>query len=523
MPMDRDETGRLLALAADALGRLAQDDPLRDVLSGLAEAAGQMRDMMENAVQGMYTGTLDGRIVSANPAFARLLGYPSVEAMLPIEDFARQHYMTPGDRDGLVEELLRNGRVVNREVRLRRVDGTPAWGLANIRLFTGADGTARIDGVTVDITARKKAEDALAASERRHRRILETAGEGFLYMDGDLVIREVNEAYCRLSGRSREELLGRTPFDFATPEFGEFMRRNRDRLLSMDYRTFEGVLLHADGHEVPVLVHGNTLRCEDGTPVGNVAFVADMTDSKKALALAAEVQRGLLPSGPPRVAGLEVAGRSVPSQYAGGDYFDYLEGEAGFRAVVGDVTGHGLDAALLMTTARGFLRMRSAQAGTLPEIVGDLNMHLTRDTGDTGRFMTLFMLEVSPGGGLCWVRAGHDPALVYDPARDEFSELGGRGLALGILEDASFEESRGGVLAPGQVLAAGTDGIWEARDASGEMFGKDRFREAVRRSAAQGAGAVVEAVFDDLREFAGPVLEDDATLVVLKSTSGGPA
>ena len=89
----------------------------------------------------------------------------------------------------------------------------------------------------------------------------------------------------------------------------------------MDYRTFEGSLLAADGRVVPILVHGNTLRCEEGTPVGNVAFVSDITEKKKAMALAAEVQRGLMPSAPPRLPGLDVAGRSVPSQYAGGGLF----------------------------------------------------------------------------------------------------------------------------------------------------------------------------------------------------------
>jgi len=476
--------------------------------------------MFENALQAMYAGTLEGRILDANPAFAAVLGYPSVAAMLPIEDFARRHYMVPESRDALVAELREKGAVLNREVHLKRLDGTPVWGLANIRLYRDGQGRELIEGITVDITARKSAEEALAASERRHRRILETAGEGFLYMDLDMVIKDVNEALCSLLGRTREEILGRTPLDFATPEFGVFLRSNRDRLLGQEYRTFEGSLLRSDGRAVPVLIHGNTLRCVDRTPVGNVAFVSDLSEEKKALALAAKVQQGLMPSGSPRFPGLEVAGRSVPSQYAGGDYFDYLEdgpgGERFLRTVVGDVTGHGLDAALFMATVRGFLRMRSAQPGSLAGVVADLNVHLARDTRDSGRFMTLLLMEFRPFEGVRWVRAGHDPALLYDPLSGGFTEFLGQGMALGVLEDAAYAESLAPWPAPGQVLALGTDGIWEARGASGEMFGKERFKASIRSRARQGAPAILEGVFEDLHAFAGPVLEDDATLVVVK-------
>ena len=520
MTTSSDKTAELILRARELTRSLGEEDPLRELLSGLAEAAARSQSMFENAVQAMYAGTLDGRILDANPAMAAILGYPSLAAMLPMEDFAGKHYMVPESRAALVAELRERGVVLNREVSLKRLDGTPVWGLANIRLFCDADGRELIEGITVDITARKSAEEALAASERRLRRILETAGEGFLYMDLDMVIQDVNEALCRLLGRAREEILGRTTLHFATPEFGDFLRRNRDRLLGQDYRTFEGSLLRSDGRTVPVLIHGNILRCADQTPIGNVAFVSDLSEQKKALALAAQVQQGLMPSGPPRFDGLEVAGRSVPSQYAGGDYFDYLEespdGKGFFRAVVGDVTGHGLDAALFMATARGFLRMRSAQPGSLDGVVADLNAHLARDTMGSGRFMTLMLMEFRPSEGVRWVRAGHDPAILYDPLSGEFTEFLGPGMALGVLENAAYQESHAPWPEPGQVLALGTDGIWEARNASGEMFGKERYRDSLKSRAGQGASAILDGVFEDLRAFAGPVLEDDATLMVVK-------
>jgi sigma-B regulation protein RsbU (phosphoserine phosphatase) len=87
-----------------------------------------------------------------------------------------------------------------------------------------------------------------------------------------------------------------------------------------------------------------------------------------------------------------------------------------FYAVVGDVTGHGVDAALLMTTVRTYLRMRASQCGGISRIVTEMNRHLALDILDTGRFMTMFYMSIDvENKNLSWVRAGHDPAIIYDP------------------------------------------------------------------------------------------------------------
>jgi len=506
------------------------DDPakltaMRVVLTRLADYAERFHSFYENAVQGMFLGTLEGRIFEANPAFAAMLGYASVDEMLPIGDFARSHYMDPDAREDTMELLLENKAVQNLELHLKKVDGTPLWCLSNVRLFADEAGNALIEGITVDITARKQAEMALAASGERHRRILETAGEGFIFMDASLVIREVNQAYCRLVGRPREEILGRTPADFADADFQAVLAGACERIVSQEYRVLEGAMLTPEGRRVPVLIHGNTLRDAGGRVLGHAAFVADMTEHKKAMALAAEVHNIFMPAKDPQPPGLDVAARAVPSQEVGGDYYDFPDvGPAPrgtFRVVVGDVTGHGLDAALFMTMARGFLRMRSGQPGTLTDVVTDMNRHLTRDTQGSGRFMTLLLMELDPGQGvLRWVRAGHDPALVYDPAGGGFRELMGHGMALGIVPGAIYEQYEAGGLAPGHILVLGTDGIWEARNRDGEMFGKQRLKNAVKATAGQSARHILEAVFAALAAFAGPRLDDDATLVVIKALAG---
>jgi phosphoserine phosphatase RsbU/P len=382
-------------------------------------------------------------------------------------------------------------------------------------------------GILVDITERKLAEEELRKSEEKFRRIVETAGEGFILMNEELVIVAVNDAYCRMLGYSRDELIGKTPIDLAADEFRQYMLSNRDSILTQEYREFEGSSVAKDGRIVPILVHGSTLRDDQGNVIGNMAFITDMTEHKKALALAGEVQKSLLPHDQPRVRGLDIAGRNVSCDEIGGDYFDFLwrrESRKGpFSVVVGDISGHGVDSALLMTTARAFLRMRASQPGTIAEIVAAMNRHLTRDVLESGRFMTLFYLTIDPvEKRLEWVRAGHDPALIYDPVQDEFDELKGSGIALGVKDDFSYEQYHRSGLTKGQVIAVGTDGIWEATNQEGEMFGKERLKNVIRQNAHASASRILNAVYTDLDSFIkGQKSKDDITLVIIKADGAG--
>ena len=365
-------------------------------------------------------------------------------------------------------------------------------------------------------------ETLLRKSEEKYRRIVTTAGEGFILMNEDMIITDVNEAFCRLIGYEKGGLLGKTPFDFGADEFRQFLPTNQEMTPYKEYRKFEGFLKAKDDRSIPILTHGSKLRDDSGVIIGNMAFVTDLTEQKKALALAAEVQKSLLPQYGAHVPGLDVAGKNVSCDEIGGDYFDFLEQKdypnAPLSIVVGDIAGHGVDAALLMTTARAFLRMRASQSGNISEIITEMNRHLTSDVLDTGRFMTLFYLAIDPDRKrLQWVRAGHDPAIIYDPKQNTFEELTGNGIALGVNEDFCYEENIKAGVTDGQIIALGTDGIWEARNRKGNMFGKKRFREIIRRNAKEKAINILDAVYDGLDQHTrGLKYDDEITLVVAK-------
>jgi serine phosphatase RsbU (regulator of sigma subunit) len=243
--------------------------------------------------------------------------------------------------------------------------------------------------------------------------------------------------------------------------------------------------------------------------------------TRVSMALAEEVQQNLIPKADPTIEGLDIAGKSIYCDETGGDYYDFLDrgenGNAKISVIVGDVSEHGISSALLMTTARAFLRERSLKPGTIASIVSDVNKHLTRDVEMSNRFMTLIYSEIdAKNKQFRWVHAGHEPAILYDPADNSFDELKGKSLPLGVIEDAEYHECEC-QLAGGQIVVLPTDGISEAPNRDGEMFGKDRLKNIIRLNADKSAREIVSAVLDAFEQFIQPLPQkDDATLVVIK-------
>jgi sigma-B regulation protein RsbU (phosphoserine phosphatase) len=185
--------------------------------------------------------------------------------------------------------------------------------------------------------------------------------------------------------------------------------------------------------------------------------------------------------------------------------------------VVGDVSGHGISSALLMAGVRAYLRGRVTQAGSVAEIITDVNRLVSADTMKTVQFMTLFFLVIeAQTGRITWVRAGHDPVLLYFPDEDRFEKLEGEGLPLGVEKTWQYRDSTK-TIRPGQILVLTTDGVLEAHNKKDEMFGRDRVKELIRRYADLGAEGIRLAIIDAVTAFRGDAQqEDDITLVVLK-------
>ena len=242
----------------------------------------------------------------------------------------------------------------------------------------------------------------------------------------------------------------------------------------------------------------------------------------RSIDLAMKVQQKLLPPEDPIIPWIDVAGKSVYCDETGGDYYDYLgytdNSSQTLTVVVGDVSGHGISSALLMASARAYLRQRTSLTGNLAQKITDVNQQLAIDVADSNSFMTLFCLKVDRDPQLLtWVRAGHDPAILYDIEQDTFEELLGEGIPLGVDGTWAYNQSTRAEVKKDQIIMIGTDGIWETVNPDGEMFGKKRVQGLIREHASGSARGIVRAIFYDLNRFRkGKKFEDDVTLVVLK-------
>lgn len=257
-----------------------------------------------------------------------------------------------------------------------------------------------------------------------------------------------------------------------------------------------------------------------------VPALRDRMRIRDSLAVAMQVQQSLLPDKPPTVPGLDIAGHSEYCDETGGDYYDFIEldhqSPNTLAVAVGDVTGHGVAAALLMATGRALIRAHASHPEPLGQVFTQVNRQLCNNQF-TGRFMTLMYLVIDSAPDeqqrihARFLSAGHDPVVVYRPDEDRFIELAGNDIPLGIERDWAFHEHRTDDLRPGDILVAGTDGIWECFNCDGEQFGKQRMCQTIQQNAKGSAKSIATAISDACRTWRGARdQDDDITMVVIK-------
>ena len=239
------------------------------------------------------------------------------------------------------------------------------------------------------------------------------------------------------------------------------------------------------------------------------------------LELAQTIQKNLLPAECPEVSGYDIGGLCSYCDETGGDYYDYVKAndDSGrMLLALGDVTGHGIPAALLMVSARSLIRsLTSYCCSDLSNLLSSFNKHFLSDT-DGLRFMTMFMCVLNPDNSdIYWAAGGHDPAIIYQPTTDSFLELKNTGMLLGVTEEAEYQTGGPVKLASGDVMLIGTDGIWEAHNDYGEMFGKDRLNAAIKQYKDLPAQEIANNILSDVEVFYDnhPRM-DDITMIVVK-------
>ncbi|HYG62002.1 MAG TPA: SpoIIE family protein phosphatase [Thermoanaerobaculia bacterium] len=237
---------------------------------------------------------------------------------------------------------------------------------------------------------------------------------------------------------------------------------------------------------------------------------------EREMQLAAEIQRRILPTGAPQLSGFKLVGWYRPARQVGGDYYDLFRvDENRVGMVVGDVSGKGIPAALMVSTLHSALRLLLDRTGLGPDLLEQLNRHIL-ESSTPNKFITMLLGELDVRSGVVhYLNAGHNPGLLLRGS-GSVEELGSSGLPLGLLPMARFQ-SRFISLDPGDVVCLYSDGITECSAPDGEEFGTERLAGLMREYRERPLQEMLEAIRDATDCFAAGLPQgDDQTLVLLR-------
>jgi len=493
----------------------------------LAESEERFRKIAEMAGEWLWEQDAQGRYTYSSSAVRDILG-------LAPEDVVGQHYLSlfapdctwPSEQPPLSQPTDGFHRLVN---RYRRKDGR--------EIFTESSGAPVLDeeghlikwfGLDRDITAEKEYEDRLRVRDRA----IESVHVGIVISDARLPGRPniyVNPALSRITGYSREELLGRSMQMLqgagTDPEALREIERALDAGESCEV-TLRNYRKNGEAFWNELIL--SPVRDRGGGITHYVGVQTDVTErlraeeSRRELDIAKRIQLSLLPQASLRVRGAEVFGLCKPASHVGGDYFDYFENGGVVDIVIADVSGHSVGAALMMTMMRSMLRAEARRAvnqrASPAEILRDLNVLLHQDLTEAELFITIFYCRFDPlRRRLQFANGGHWPALLLRASQGGISTLDADGLILGPRDAVTFED-RNVTLETGDSLLLYTDGVTEAQNRAGEFYGPERLRRAFENNRACAPEPLVRAVLGDIRSFCGKTpASDDIAIVSLQT------
>jgi serine phosphatase RsbU (regulator of sigma subunit) len=275
-------------------------------------------------------------------------------------------------------------------------------------------------------------------------------------------------------------------------------------------------LLHLETKNYSKVLEETVRELEASREVIRLKTLEERKKSEQELALAQETQESLLPRSLPQVENLRIHAFNTPTRYVGGDFYDFLQLDSGdWMGVLADVSGKGMSAALLSSMVLGALSMEF-HSRTQPQEVLERVNRLLCEKSLPYQFVTLFLFVLNPQGMGQFISAGHTPAYLFHSATGKIEELGSNANVLGLFDDASYESSVFR-LDKGDILVVYSDGLTDAENPQGEMFGEERLLKLIRQEAPSGSQAIEQRLLKAIEAFTqGLPQTDDITFVVIE-------
>ncbi len=269
---------RFVGILTDISERRQQEEERHRAEAQALEEKQRYEDLVNNLPLGVYRNTSGGagRFIEVNPSLVALFDADSREQVLstPVRDF----YQDPFQRLTVVEKTERQGFIKNEEIYLRTLKGQPIWVAVSAVMKRDEAGEAYFDGTVEDITERKRVEAMLRENEERLRSILETTQEGFWIVGEDGRFIEVNEAYCRMIGHSRDDLLGMRVADVEAEDAPRTTAEQIRRIMTAGGDVFETRHRTRDGRVLDVEINARYMPSQHGV---FFAFLRDVTERKR--------------------------------------------------------------------------------------------------------------------------------------------------------------------------------------------------------------------------------------------------
>lgn len=465
--------------------------------------------------------SLDGNILYVNEKFCEISGYSPSELIGHSQKVLNSGYHSEAFFEDLWATVSR-GSVWRGVMRNRAKGGGTFWvDMTVVPLLDDAGLCERYLAISKDVTATKEQEQNLQLLSSA----VEQTADAVFITDAAGTITYVNPAFESVTGFTREDALGRNPriLKSGTNDARYYDQLWKTILAGESFRSLtinrkkKGGLFEAEQTITPI-------RDSAGNIVNFVSVMKDITDrvmrqrQEIEMRYAAQVQQQLYPSHALDIAGYDIAGASSPAEFACGDYYDYMESRKGsLNLVLGDVSGHGLAPAMIMTATRSYLRFLTKYQSDMGVIMRTINEALYADL-ERSRFVALLLASIDMDSRrLDYVNAGHTSGFVLDASGAVKAELPTSGPALGLLPQATYETCNSIVLEAGDTIVFMTDGVVEAQDSAGNFFESERALNIVRTHRHETAARVVRILYDEVRKFSGDAPQtDDITAIVCK-------
>jgi sigma-B regulation protein RsbU (phosphoserine phosphatase) len=518
----KDETGKVVFLVPEG------HDITERKLSEAAqrEAAIKYRIVADNTYNWEFWLSPLGQFIYTSPSCQRISGHDAEEFSANpglVWDIVHQD-----DRQLLTDhrhDITQTKALGEVEFRIVRPDREIRW-IHHVcePVFDDSGNYLGTRGSFSDITNRRLAEE----KNLRLAAIVESSDDAIIgkTMDGD--ITSWNRGAEKIFNYEESEVLGKPITILIPPEYVDDVLKVHERIRRGEHvEHFETVRRKKDGERIYMSLTYSPIRDAQGKVIAMSTIGRDITEQKRAAAalldnarikreleIAKEIQQSFLPVCPSALPGMFLTCCCVPTAHVGGDYYDFFSLEAGIvDAVIADVTGHSIGSSLLMTMTRSVLHAKVSSSRTPGTLLAAVNDLLYDDLSRAELLLSMFYVRLDPKNRtLAYSNAGHNHPFLYRSREGAFMELDAEGLLMGVRTDVSFEEKVTRVDA-GDILILYTDGVTEAENANGELFGTERLCGVIASHYERHPKDIMAEIFKELTGF---TLSDDVAMIIFK-------